>query len=153
MTVGHRLTSRILLFDENDRVLLFLTKAPDSSGFARWITPGGGVEPGETHQQAAVRELFEETGVVVDSVGDPIWNHDFNVVWDEADHDTGHAEFYLLTTHHFEPVSTNWTPEEHVDVEASRWWSLDDLLATMEPFEPPELPDLVRRHRNTTPAS
>jgi 8-oxo-dGTP pyrophosphatase MutT (NUDIX family) len=137
----------VLLFDENNRVLLFLTKAPDTSGFARWITPGGGVDPGEDHYQAAVRELFEETGLVVESVGEAVWNHDFDVNWDAADHSTGHAEFYVLTTSHFEPSNTHWTPEEHIDVEASKWWSLDELEATTEPFEPAELPALIRTHR------
>jgi len=144
MTEGHRLTSRILLFDESGRVLLFRTKAPDTSGFSRWITPGGGVDPGEDHPQAAVRELFEETGMVVESVGDPVWAHDFDVIWDDADHSTGHAEFYVLVTTAFEPANTNWTESEHIDVEASRWWSLDELLSTTEPFEPAELPELVR---------
>ena len=143
MTVGHRLTSRVLLYDEAGRVLLFLTKAPDTSGFARWITPGGGVDAGETHADAAVRELFEETGLQVDGVGAPVWTHDFSVGWDNADHDTGHAEFYVVSTAAFEPVNTNWTPEEHVDVEASRWWSADELRATSKPFEPAELPDLI----------
>ena len=143
MTEGHRLTSRILLFDEANRFLLFRTKAPDTSGFSRWITPGGGVDPGENHLQAAVRELFEETGLVVDTVGDPVWNHDFDVEWDEANHSTGHAEFYVHVTTNFEPASTNWTPEEHVDVEASRWWTLDELRATDEPYEPAALPDLI----------
>ena len=146
MTAGHRLTSRILLFDEAGRVLLFRTKAPDTSGFSRWITPGGGVDPGEDHLQAAVRELFEETGLVVETVGEPVWNHDFDVVWDAADHSTGHAEFYVHITQNFEPVNTNWTPEEHVDVEDSRWWSLAELESTTEPFEPAELPQLVRTY-------
>jgi hypothetical protein len=30
---------------------------------------------------------------------------------------------------------------------AHRWWSLDEILATDEPYEPAELPDLVRRFR------
>src|SRR5690606_42109346 len=31
-----------------------------------WFTVGGGIDPGETPHQAAVRELFEETGLRLD---------------------------------------------------------------------------------------
>ena len=57
-----RLTSRLVVMDPQGAVLLFNTAAPDSSCFTRWITPGGGVDPGESHLVAAQRELFEETG-------------------------------------------------------------------------------------------
>ena len=99
----HRLTSRVLLFDRESRILLFLTTAPDSSGVARWLTPGGGVDEGETHADAAVRELLEETGLSGVDLGDPVWSHDFDVQWDSADHDTGHAEFYTATVDQFVP--------------------------------------------------
>ena len=141
----HRLTSRVLLFDRDGRVLLFLTKAPDSSGVARWLTPGGGVDAGETHHDAAVRELQEETGLVRPDLGKPVWAHDFVVQWDAADHDTGHAEFYTATVDNFEPSSDLWTEDEKVDVLEHRWWSISELLQTSEPYEPAELVSLVRR--------
>ena len=141
----HRLTSRVLLFDRENRVLLFLTKAPDTSGAARWLTPGGGVDAGESQHDAAVRELFEETGLRIDNLGDPVWAHDFDVQWDDADHDTGHAEFYTAVVDSFEPSSEHWTPEEHVDVLAHKWWTLSELIGTDEPYEPKELVNLVRR--------
>lgn len=143
MTPTHRLTSRIILFNQDGHVLLFLTKAPDTSGVARWITPGGGVDLGENHAAAAIRELFEETGLVVTDVGEPVWNHDFTVQWDASDHSTGHAEFYLLRTETFVPSSANWTEDERVDVLEYRWWNITDLLASGEAFEPAELPSLI----------
>lgn len=145
-TPGLRRTSRILVVAPDGAALLFMTAAPDSSRFARWITPGGGVDPGETHAEAAVRELFEETGLVVEQVGESIYSYDFAVAWDEADHDRGHAEYYVVRVdEHFTPSSANWTDDERVDVTAHAWLTADALEAGGEPFEPPHLPELIRR--------
>ncbi|HEX4059038.1 MAG TPA: NUDIX domain-containing protein [Galbitalea sp.] len=150
MTVGHRLTSRVLLFDQTGNILLMLTIAPDTSGFARWVTPGGGVDPGETHHDAAIRELYEETGLRIADPGSPVWSLDFEVEWDNADHDTGHAEYYVVRTAGFEPSREHWTPDERADTLDVCWWSLDDLLASGVPVEPAELPLLIEHHRYAT---
>lgn len=143
---GLRRTSRVLLLDPEGAALLFLTAAPDSSRFARWITPGGGADAGESHERAAIRELFEETGIVVEAVGEPVMTLDFDVAWDEADHDRGHAEYYVVRVpERFEPTSTNWTDEEHVDVRGHGWFTAEELDARGEPYEPDELPQLIRR--------
>ena len=56
-----RPAARILLTDHAGRVLLFRFVVTDRPPF--WCTPGGAVDPGETYEQAARRELREETGI------------------------------------------------------------------------------------------
>jgi len=56
-----RQAARVIVIDEDGRVLLVKFEFPD--GRVVWATVGGGLEAGETHEDAARRELAEEAGL------------------------------------------------------------------------------------------
>src|SRR3712207_8303508 len=68
---GARPVARVLLLGPGGRLLLLLAQdAP--GGHQWWVTPGGGLDPGESFEQAARRELLEETGIRAE-VGPWVW--------------------------------------------------------------------------------
>ncbi len=140
-----RATARVLLLDERDRLLLLLTEWPAAVDRpARWITPGGGVDPGESVAHAAVRELWEETGLRIPNAGPVVHVEEFRVERTDGHVDVGHATYFLHRTDAFELSRDGWTPEEQVDVLDVRWWTLEELAATDEPVQPADLVEVVR---------
>lgn len=133
MRERHRVTVRILLLDPEERFLLFHSNfEPEANLPPRWILPGGGVEPGETLVEAAVRELFEETGKVFkpDAL-EQFGFCEFQQEWTGGDHDTGEAHFFTLNVpEQFEPSSANWTADEIRDTIEHRWFGYQELLET-----------------------
>ena len=103
---------------------------PEAQLPPRWILPGGGVESGESLLEAAVREIYEETGLTF--AASDLRGFDFlefEQEWTGGDYDTGEAHFFELeVSEQFEPDPANWTLEEIRDNLEHRWWNLDELI-------------------------
>lgn len=142
MTVRH--TARILVLDEDGAILLLKTHWSRRILPERWLTPGGGVDPGEDVHTAAVRELFEETGLRVKSLGAPVWHerrrlppgHEF----DETD-----ATYFLLRTPRFDISRADWTDSELDDIVGIHWFSPDELAVSTDEFDPENVRHILTR--------
>ena len=139
-----RPASRVLLCDGLGRILLFKAQF-EGRGRWFWITPGGGVNDGETHEEAAIRELWEETGVQIDS-------SELTCVWTRS-HTfefrgrlIEQRERYYFARCEFEPAISyaNWEEYERDDLSEHRWWILEEIEASDEDFAPRRLGSLLR---------
>jgi 8-oxo-dGTP pyrophosphatase MutT (NUDIX family) len=148
--VLRRTAARVVLLDPSGHVLLLEGRDPADAGKGTWWEiPGGGIDPGETTEAAARRELFEETGITDAEIGPCVW--------------TQHARFtfagWKFDQH--EHVHVAWSDRvdlgsirpggleafEAMAFTGPRWWELEELLAAPDQVLPRRLreflPDLV----------
>jgi 8-oxo-dGTP diphosphatase len=100
------------------KALLVRRGQPPSEGL--WAIPGGRVELGETLQEAAEREIKEETGVIIQAQ-EPI--HVFDIIHKD---ETGHVRFhYVIVDLLARYVSGEPHPAD--DALEARWIGFDEL--------------------------
>ena len=148
-----RRAARVLVIDRHDRVLLFRFVDP-VSGAAFWITPGGGLNDGETFEDAARRELREETGLDTAALSPCVWTRTVDIRY-------GHKAFrqhecFFVTRVDRPDIRTDGLLDyEATDLVEHRWWSAEAISRCGERFAPSRLgsllDDLITKGQNTDP--
>jgi 8-oxo-dGTP pyrophosphatase MutT (NUDIX family) len=136
-----RPAARVVLIDGDDRTLLFCWEDERLEARRLWITPGGGVRPGETFEAAARRELWEETGIEA-APGPCVWDrrhtHRFGTHWIQA-----HERFFVVRVPVAEVRNENWEIYEHAAIAEHRLWTLDEIMSSDEWFVPRHFGELL----------
>ena len=142
-----RRAARVLLLDADGRVLLFRGGDPaEPERGTWWLTPGGGLDEGETPEQGAARELFEETGLRLpaDDLEGPVLLREVEFDFERVRYAQS-EQFFLARVDAHEVDTRGFTDLEARSVFEHRWWTRDALRQTPDTVYPEGLVELLDR--------
>ena len=135
---------RVLLISPEKRVLLFKYKnvAPNGTEYPCWATTGGGRDEGETIEQTAIREVFEETGISGVHLGPVVWYGEDSKRC--GDGSILFKEHFIVAFAPSEALEaggwTEWERDQIIDV---CWWAHEELRHSTENIFPRNLGALL----------
>ncbi len=136
-----RPAARLLVNGPEGRLLLFRFTPGNRPPF--WCTPGGAVDPGESFEEAARRELLEETGLDRDP-GPCVAVRHVDFISLEGVHVDAEERYFAVSAHDQQIDTAGHTALEQSVMQSHRWFSIAELAAHDEAYFPVDLIDLWR---------
>lgn len=140
-TLRLRRAARIIVLDGETRALMFRFDVSGRPPF--WVTAGGECDPGESFEDAARRELFEETGITADP-GSEIARMTPEFVTVEGEPVQADERFFLVRVADTAVSTAGHTALEQQVMTQHRWFTLDELENWHEAVFPVELAAMIR---------
>lgn len=140
MIIEREAIRAILLTPANEVLLLRIQ--PPEAGECFWITPGGGLEAGESIEEGLRRELLEEVGLKEFAMGPLVWLREHIFDWDKQRY-RQREQYYVVQVPRFEPQVADVIEARHIA--RFRWWPLTELAEASERVSPLSLSQIVER--------
>jgi 8-oxo-dGTP pyrophosphatase MutT (NUDIX family) len=141
-----RRAARLIVIDAAGRALMFRYDVPGRDPF--WVTAGGECEPDESFEDAARRELLEETGIIADP-GPQIAQLTPEFITVEGEPVQADERFFLIRVDKAEIDTSRHTETEQALMTQHRWFTLDELESWSEAVFPVDLADMIRSQTAT----
>ncbi|MBI1403628.1 MAG: NUDIX domain-containing protein [Porphyrobacter sp.] len=138
-----RRAARLIVLDPETRALMFRYDVPGRDPF--WVTAGGECEPGESFEEAARRELLEETGFTADP-GPQIARMTPEFVTVEGEPVQADERFFLVRVAEAAIDTSRHTALEQELMTQHRWFTLGELESWPEAVFPVNLAEMIRSH-------
>lgn len=142
-----RRSARIIVLDPDERVLLFRFDVEGRPPF--WVTTGGECEEGESFEEAARRELFEETGIDAEP-GPQIARTTPQFVTVEGEPVQADERYFLLHVSDTAVATGGHTPLERKVMTRHRWFTLPELDDWPEAVFPEHLGTIIKQTRQSS---
>lgn len=137
-----RRSSRIILLDPDRRVLMFRFDVPGRPPF--WVTTGGECDPDESFEDAARRELFEETGIIAEP-GPQIAQTTPEFITPDGEPVQADERYFIVRTQLAQIDTSRHTTLERKVMTRHRWFSADELQDWPEAVYPANLAALIEQ--------
>jgi 8-oxo-dGTP pyrophosphatase MutT (NUDIX family) len=136
-----RRAARIIVLDAETRALMFRFVVPGRAPF--WCTAGGECDPGESFEEAARRELLEETGIMAEP-GPQIARMTPEFITVEGEPVQADERFFLVRVADTGVSTAGHTELERKVMTQHRWFTLEELENWHEQLFPVELAAMIR---------
>ena len=140
-----RNVARIVVFNPDDEVLLLHYRHDRSLDPEKpelleyWVPPGGGLRSGESFEDAALRELEEETGIQSASAGSWVWTRRLKLRY-QAEDWLQVERYFVVRVSPLDTLRNSTAEEEIADIQ---WWSLECLRESDAVFFPEPFSELL----------